>query len=574
MAKEINIPVRVIDAEQAKAKIESVSRAGKELGGQFESGQTQAAVAVDKTSEKMNVLERILHRVTGQVLSFIAGWLGLRGVQALISGVIEKLQKVQQLQQDIYKSSLPLSDLGQKVVAATGVGTQQGQAEQIAALQKTGGLESPEIAQQMALAADAAYRKQGGVGNTNIIDFLKDIAPFIGAEQLSADDAAKLIELAGAAGVPATQAGFMSFAAKLQAGAKATKAKTFGEFFTGAQKSLTAYMAAGGTLEKGISLYAAGGESGIENILKLVTGLDKKEQHAVERSMKVNWSKLSTAQQIETFSKYVGSLPPQHRERILKHWGFPAGTAELVGGLTSSGEVEKLFAEITAVSMQKIGEKFTGTKSFKAKEVEGEATLQQQKATPEFAPWQQRFERVKTSFDILLAQGKDQPLIRDAVEPYIMAFGEMIKELDALKTQLPESAQPAISKFRKNIVERSKSLAFMAIVKPDLAAGLAGKAGYRYERLLGELKAGTINENELENPTAEKYFNEGLDVIQHPKEPVLQILKEIRHRMHETKMPNLMPPVIYNDHSLNFSGIVGSKSDRLIGPRAGREKGY
>jgi len=560
MVKNINIPVSVEGAEQARSKLDSIGRGGKELGNQFVAGEIQVSGSADKMSEKLTFLDRVIGRVHSQVYRFVASWLGLIGAQRLISWLIDRLEKIQQLQKDICDKSQEMLELGQSLEVATGTkGKQQYWSEQISGVAAAGGLKSEEIARQMMLAANAAYSKQGGIGNKNILDFVKGISPFFGAQQLSADDASKLIEFAGAAGVPADKKDFYSFVSKLQAGAKTTGAKTFGEFFTGARESLAAFIAAGGSLDKGLGLYAASrgaaGEGGaaamMEGILKLATGLDKKEQRAVERSMKVDWSKLPLDERIDVLSKYIGGLPSQSRERILKRRGFPAETGELFDKLSgtkaaaSAVDMQKYLQQTTVESEQAQAETWPTTAAGKEVVQQREETKKNDKISQRFKEWTRRFTAAESEVKRREVTGERHAVlgmipIPKTTEIDTALVQNLLNEYDEFIKTAPEGwgKQEAI-RYREGL--RKTTTTFHPFHPQEFAA----------HRLRGEAKIAS-------------------DVLDS-----LNYEREITHRLNKRQQQAEIPPTIniHNDHSLIFNPVVGTKAERRIGPRTDRDTG-
>jgi hypothetical protein len=162
----------------------------------------------------------------------------LIGIAILVAGYLyfenKRIERIDKYQREIYEKSLPLLEMGQSLGAATGIfNREQYWAKQITLLQEAGGLKSPQIAQMILLQTNATYRKQGGIKNKAILDMLKEISPFFGNQQLSADEAAKLIEFAGDTNVPPDANEYWKFFDRMCTSFQSSRARTFGEYVTG-----------------------------------------------------------------------------------------------------------------------------------------------------------------------------------------------------------------------------------------------------------------------------------------------------------------------------------------------------
>ena len=149
MSKNINIHIKTPGAAQAKQQLDSIGKSSQRVGQQTTAGQKQAAAATEKTTGKLTGMGRILDTLKTQVMGFVGAFLGIQTVMKLINFLIEKLERIQQLQKSIYEKSLSFMEIGQALEFQTGtVGKQQYWAKQAIELQEAGALK-PGVAGQM-----------------------------------------------------------------------------------------------------------------------------------------------------------------------------------------------------------------------------------------------------------------------------------------------------------------------------------------------------------------------------------------------------------------------------------------
>jgi len=504
MAKDINIHVKTPGAQQAKQQLNEVGKSSQRVGDKTASGHKQAADAVDKSTQKLTGMGRILSTLKGQVMSLVGAWLGLQGVRAIINWLIQKLERIAQLQKDIYQQSLTLAQIGQALEMQTGTrGMQQYWAQQAAMLQAAGGLAGPGVAQQMMVSADIAFQAQGGIKSPQILAMLAQFAPFIGAQQMAPEEVAKLFEFAGTAGITPTPEAYKKFFAQLQAGYTASKATVFGQYLMGLQKGVTPYMAMGGTLEPGISAFVGAravspnealAATLVEQMTRLASGAYERPRKAMERELGVSWETMTMDERLNALLQYVGGIPEARRGEVLAAQGFPIELTSRIGTMVSPeamgamGAAGRVVGVAGAPQIDQLSQDYLQSVLGKERKAEAEASLVKLKAAPEFADWQTRLKKAQADFDVLLAKNQDR-WIKDSIEPQVMAIEALQKELEEHIKTLPEGeGRERAEALRERI---QKSLSYMVPFQYGLGIdvfpyaypqGLAVGRGYEFTR--------------------------------------------------------------------------------------------
>ncbi len=502
MAKDINIHVKVDGAEETKRKVAEVAEGAKQSGEKMADGQKAAGEASEKTTEKLGGMGRILVSLKAQVLSFVGALLGIEGVQRVIGYVITQLERIQRLQADIYDKSLSLQQLGQSLAIQTGEpGAQQKWSEQILSLQAAGALESPAHAAQMLKSADVTFAEQGGIKNKSVMDILTALAPAFGAWQLSPDQIAKVFAFAGTAGVAPTVGAYKDYMAKLLAGFRAAKSNDTGAFLAGLQKGGTAYISQGGTLEEAISGYSAAlsvmpneqqAATLIEMVARVSSGGYPKPRAAMEKKFGVEWSALSMDQRMSTLLSYMSSLPESSRSQLMVEAGFDPTMASEVTKMVTPEAQRKLSASRLAVSqatpetIDAIIDAWLTSPAGKA--LTGEAERQKEAAdlAPKLQSWQERLKDARAKFDIMLAEGTEDPYVWNKVEPFVLALDKMYTEaqaIDASRLSKEDAAKLAELTEGINVYRRMLRSPVTGLLTPETSA-------YKTtQRMAGKLEA-------------------------------------------------------------------------------------
>lgn len=522
MAKDVNIHIKTPGAQQAKQQLDQVGQAARNTGDK-----------VVSSTKKLGGVGKILGTLKTQVMGFVGAWVGMQGVQKIIGYLIQKLERVKQLQQDIYDKSIQLSEIGQALEFQTGTkGQQQFWTQQALGLQKAGGLTSPAVAQQMMISADIAFAGQGGIKSQQTMQLLKDIAPFFGAAGLSSEEAAQVFEFGGTAGVTPTAQGYKQFMAQLQSGYTASKSTSFGQFMTGLQKGGTAYMTQGGTLTEAISAFSSArsvmpnenlAATLLEQVARLSSGAYEKPRAAIEKGLGVRWGQLSMDQRTQAMLKYVGGIPEAQRGQVLTEMGFPIEMSTQISKMVSP-EAQRTM-QLTRDQVQAAQPGIIDQLSFlymqstlgRQRILDADIAARQQEAGPDFASWQRRVKKARSQHQILMTGGKDRPIL-DKHEPYVMALDDMYAELQAIQGQMPteELNQQARMLMIRTGMVRDQLTDYPGLFLPESYGATRG------QRLSEEYKG----------------------------------------------LMNSSHPVIINDHSTNYNPRTGSDGR---GPRADRD---
>ena len=442
--KDVNIHVEAKDADAAKRDIDRTAQATENLGKKTEQAGKKGAKGTEEANRKLGGMGRILTNLKGQVGAFFGAWLGFQGVQRVIGWLIDKLERIQQIQSDIYDKSVQLSELGQALEMQTGtVGKQQYWTEQIVAGQKAGGLRGPGVAKEMMTSMDIVFADQGGIKDAGVLALYKELAPFVGAAQMTGEDVAKLFEFAGTVGVEPTADAYNDYFGKVVAGYTASKATNFGAYMIGLQKGATGWIGKGGSFMGALSIFSAAraatsNESLAANLLEQTVRLSgggyEKPVRAMERALGVKWSDLSMDERAGALMEYVRSLPESTRDATLAKQGFPVELAGQIGKLVGP-EATRVYKaareDIKNATPEKVAA-FTDAymRSMLGQErvVQAEMSRMEIEAGPGFAAWQRRLRRARKAHEILVGQGRDSKVL-DRHEPTVMAIEEMLKDL-------------------------------------------------------------------------------------------------------------------------------------------------
>lgn len=535
MAKDVNIHIKTPGAQEAKQQLGGVGDAAKRVGQKTQKGQQKAADSTKQASKELSGMGRVLSNLKTQVMGFIGAWSGFQGVQKLITWLIQKLERIQQLQADIYQQSIRLSELGQALEFQTGTqGQQQYWTQQALALQKAGGLESPQVAQQMMISADIAFAAQGGVKSQEIQNLLKQLSPFFASAGLGPSEVAKVFEFAGTAGVEPTPQAYKQFLSRLQAGFTASKATSFGEFMVGLQKGGTAYMSMGGTLPEAMSTFAGAravmanealAATLLEQLSRLSSGAYARPRAAIEKTLGVQWGQLSTDQRLQALLTYVGGIPEAQRGEILAAQGFPLELTSQIGKMVSPEAKRTMVASrqkvlgATPRAAEDMIAAYMQSDLARQRIIDAEHSIRQVEAGPDFAAWQRRLNKAKAEHEILMTQSKDRRIL-DKHEPTVMA-------LESLMNDIWTAREAATSEEEK---ERLFSLHTKAEMYKSRMAGKGAWWGMFTPKVMG-IVGGQRVEEQFQN-----YLSQ--------------------------------PATIVHDHSINYYPRVGPDGS---GPRVGRD---
>lgn len=594
MAKDINVHVKTTGAGRAKQQLGSVGDAAKDVGNKTAEGQKRAQAATENTSQKLTGLGRVLQTVKSQAMGLVGAWLGLQGARTIINWLIAKLERIAELQKQIYERSLSFAEIGQALEFQTGTrGQQRFWTQQAIKLQKAGGLKAPEVAQQMLVSMDIAFAAQGGIRNEQIRQLARELAPFVGAGNLGPQEVSKAFEFAGTAQIAPTAEAYKQYFAKIHTGYTASKTTDFGQFVLGLQKGGTAYMAAGGTLDEAISIFSGAlavganealAATAVEQIARLSGGGYEKPRQAMERAMGVRWEDLSMDERTQTLLKHVRSIPEARRSQVLAEQGFPLElvttmakmvTPEAMGAMTGTR------AKVTAAEpadVDQLTEAYLESTLARSRQTEARIAARQARSGPQFARWHEYIKELKASHEILMAEGRDSREVIDRLEPWVMAYRGMLARLDEIEEFLPEGRKPEAGKLREQI-ETSIGIRSGFLLTPGITRGMSERAGYDYARRLYELEQLAEPEQiprplEFEQPAdapgaARADLESKIGPQDTPTDPTVPFDDRVR-RMQDSSVDLPGGPArqtVIFDNSINYYPRVGSDES---GPRVNR----
>ena len=501
----VNIHLKTPGADEAKEKFNQLGGAAKKLGDDTSQAGRRGADGFGPLEKKTSSLGRILGSLKSQILGFVAAWLGMEGIQRIIDGLISRLERMHQLQKNIYQESLSINQMGQALEYQTKTaGQQQAWSQKILALQAAGALSSPDTAYQMMVSADIALADQGGIKNPQIMGMLKDVAPFVGTGQFTGEEVAQAFEFAKTAGVPATAEGYQTFFAQLHSAYTASKSKTAGQFMSGLMQGGVSYMGLGGSREMAFGLFSAarsqiGSEAqagtALEQLTRLSGGAYAKPIKNIEKALGVKWSDLSMDQRAMTLLQYTRSLPAAERVSKLVEAGFPAELTTVVAKLVSAEAGTTLESTISQVTAASPAGEISGVRAYMDSAVGKERTAQANraagrvKAGPAFAAWQRRFATAKSNYETLAAKGQDEFWVPEKFEPTYMALGGLENDiLRLLKSGEITSVEDYNRAMHYLDKIREKRSAMSSIIENPfrgfMGEGLGKDLGYAAEQFL------------------------------------------------------------------------------------------
>jgi len=446
MAKDVNIHLKTTGAEQTKRKLSEVGKGARQVGDQTAAGQRQGSQATEQATGKLGGMGRVLSNLKTQVFAFVGAWVGLQGVQKALTYVIEKLQRIQQLQKQIYETGLPLAELGQALEIQTGtIGRQQYWTELILAVQKAGALPSPAVAKDLLVAIDIGFQRLGGLQSEQVIEFAKAMAPSIGALGFGPAEAGQLFKFATVAGIEPTTEAYQEYFAKILTAFRSSLSQEPGLFMGGLQKGVTTYLKQGGTLEEGLALYSGAvavtaseqlAATLVEQVARLSSGAYAKPRAAIEQALGVRWEELQMDERTAALLRYVQGIPEARRGIVLAEQGFPVELTTQIGKIATPEtmaamtETREKVAEATAERLRLITDAYLDFYLAQQRQMEAKISGRRAKIAPELADWQTRMQDARAEFEDLNARYRDR-WIHDTVEPHVIALEQMRDELSA-----------------------------------------------------------------------------------------------------------------------------------------------
>jgi len=463
----------------------------------------------------------VMSKLKTAALGFTAALLGLEGAKRVVGYLLERLERIAEKQKEIYETSLQLSEVGQSLEIQTGTtGQQPDWTKQAIGLQEAGRFENVETAKDMMIAMDIGLSGQGGIKNPAVMDLAKELASFVGANQMSGGEVSKLFEFAGVAGIDPTKEAYLDYFAKLQEGYTSSNVTSFGDFMTGLQKGGTSYIGQGGSLEEAISAFAsarsvAANESLaatlLDQVARFSSGGYAKPRAAVEESQNVRWEDIQMDQRMRVMLKHIAMIPENRRTQTMIEQGFEPGLASEIQKMVTPEAMAVMRATRQSVSQanpQFIADQmnaFINSDLAKDRQIEAEKSAMEHEAGPVFASWQRRFKKVKNKSDIQISKNEDHPLLLDKVEPLIMALEEMLVEVKTIEDSTkPHSLENRRVRFLRQRIENEIGIHQSPISAAFSTIGTRHSAGFNIEQALADLKQ-TLP---ISNTTNISYHNE------------------------------------------------------------------
>ena len=494
MAKDINIHVKAPGADQAKQQLDKVGQSAKGVG-------EKAAKGGEAGAKGLSRMDKVLKSVKASALGFIGAFLGMATITKIINSLVEKLEKVQRLQKSIYEKSLSMMQGGQALELQTGtVGKQQEWAKIISSVQKAGGLATPGAATQLLTSADISFAERGGIKNEEIIKLVKGIAPYIGAAGLSSDETSGLLKMGAAAGTKPTAEAYLDFFAKTKAAYTSSASTEMGRFVGGAQKGVTSYLAQGGSLETGLSLYSGAigvspseelAGTDVERLGRIASGQYPKFRKMLEK--KGQWPE-SIDERMAMILQHAKSIPISERAQTLQEQGLPGELTGVLGRIVSPKAMEYMSTtagKVTATGAFAIRPQMAAYKeSVLGKHFIAEAgrdTLTTETG-PQFASWQERLETAKTKFDIRAGKGEEKFWTKDEIEVIQLAL-ESLKE-DVEKFEPSTEAEGEKKQQLQSFLEAGSETEGIISHLPG-AAGELTRGGYEATKAFEKLSTST-----------------------------------------------------------------------------------
>lgn len=466
--KDINIHVKAKGTPKAKSDLDGVARSGKGVGDQTAKGQGRATVATDKASKSLNKQGSLFGGLTSKLLGYLAAFMGINSILSMLNKLIEKLEKIKEIQDELYHNALTPLQLGQQLEAQTGtVGKQDVWAKQIIEVQRAGGFASPEAAMSLLRSGDIAFGASGGIKNSANMQLLKGLAPMFGSASMSGGEINKFFEFATTSGVENNLESYKQFFAKMQQGSNVSKAETFGQFITGLQGGGTSYLSQGGSLDEAIALFTSArsvtpSDAEASTLLKQLTSLSSggnaTRRKAMEDALGVKWSELgSQDERMQATLDYLKSIPQSERAIVLGEAGFGDELTLQASNMVGKNAAETLRSARTQMSQtdtsaaQSRADAWMDSTAARRNIAEANRLGVDLESGPQFARSSERRGDAKKELDKQVAERVDNPLMPDEYEDELIA-------IEQLSDDYRKAAEDATGKRQKELTGKAQRL--------------------------------------------------------------------------------------------------------------------
>lgn len=264
--KDINIKVEAQGADQAKQRLDDISRSGKKMGEEVAGAQRdisrETGKANEKTEEakrKIGGLSKVVDGLKSAVTGMVTAWLSIEGVVKLLQSIEERLQRIKTAQKELAESSRDLDQTTKSIASQANIigqpGWEASARQQAMALQERTGLPIG-MAGSVWVSTHSAFGTSGQLLTPGQQAIAGVVGEYARMKDLSSGEANSLTKLLSAMGVqsaPEAQHRIQQLGTVQQA----SKAKTFGEFIAGATKAMIPQMAQGASVEYALSGYAS-----------------------------------------------------------------------------------------------------------------------------------------------------------------------------------------------------------------------------------------------------------------------------------------------------------------------------
>jgi hypothetical protein len=310
--------IQIIGADRAEQELARLAGAQQQVGDTAEDAGKKSQQAGGQTT----ALGSALTSAASAAQSFVAGFIGLAGVQRLLSEVAQSLREVDELNRKLGGGAVDVASRAKILARQLGVGEEKG-AEILTSLQIAGGLEAGG-AQELGVAADIAF--EGKLLEGKNLTTTKDVAAFAGTMGFTGSETANLFGFLKTAGKLGSPEEAKEAIAKIAAAARASKAKSTGAFVEELARGGTGILQSGVSLEDVLAMGAQARQvevseelaaQSLASLEQVAVGAEKPFTREIERRAReqgLDAKALTTAQRIGIARQIFGGITTQEEE--------------------------------------------------------------------------------------------------------------------------------------------------------------------------------------------------------------------------------------------------------------------
>lgn len=467
MPNDVNIKVNTTAPEAAR-QMDQFERSVRQVGPSAEKANNQIGDSSERATQKLGLMGRMAENVKGQIGGMILGLLGVQTVIKIIDAVVDRMRQMRDTIIEIYQQSLPLLELGQSLEYQTGTkGRARDWGRQIADVWEAGGLRDAETAKNLITSADIAFSGIGGVQNQEVMDLLKGTAPFLGMANFGSEEVGKIFALGDAAKIPGDIESYKTYLAQLHAAYTKSQSQDASAFMEGLQGGATPYMAAGGSLEEAMGLYAgvlqvlgvgkeAEASTIVKNIGLLSSGTNPTALQAMERSQGVRWADLSGDERLAAMMGHAAAIPENVRQATLAQQGFPQEAIAAISGLVQPGAMgtihttRQAVGSATALTDQAMADAWMASDLGMHRQSEARNARRILDQPTSRSLWARHYTEAQQRFKTEIEQRGEESIWRtDEAERVDFAIQSIIAELEALGPLSPSDEELRNRTLRK-----------------------------------------------------------------------------------------------------------------------------